>query len=261
MSFPNVIYGKYGDEKAAQSTKIGGLPLGTPMVLPDGRQFVHGKASTAAALSSGYLSAGSVITAAGTSVEFGLVAATAAVGATSVVVTLAAGTAAIADEWKEGWLMTASSTGTGIGINYKVATNNSAAAGSACTITLEPTDGLVTAIAGGTTRVGLRENLLNNVVVCPAGTGLPGELVGVPNLAVSAGFYTWFQQKGYTTAYVATGTAMVTGEPCVASSGYAGAFGAQVAGTALGPRVAPIGTVLGVANTTGFTAVNLRIPY
>ena len=260
MSFPNVIYGKYGDEKAAQSTKIGGLPFGVRMVLPDGREYIHGKASTAAALSSGYLCAGSVITAAGTSVEFGLVAATAAVGATTIVVTLAAGTAAIADEWAEGWLVTASSSGTGIGRMYKVLTNNSAAAGATCTVTLERTDGLEAAIAGGTTRVGLRENLLNNVVVCPTGTSLPGVLVGVPQLAVSAGFYTWFQKKGYSPAYVATGSTMVTGDPCVASSGYAGAFGPVVAGTALEARRREIGEVVGVANTTGFTVVNLRIP-
>src|SRR3990167_11082594 len=118
MSFPNVIYGKYGDEKTAQSTEIGGLPFGVRMVLPDGREYLYGKASTAAALSAGYLCAGSVITAAGTSVEFGLVAASAVVGATTIVVTLAAGTAAIADQLADGFLVTASSTGTGIGRNY-----------------------------------------------------------------------------------------------------------------------------------------------
>ncbi|KKL16382.1 hypothetical protein LCGC14_2496170, partial [marine sediment metagenome] len=55
MAFPNVIYGRYGDEKVAQSTKIGGLPLGQEMVLPDGREFRHSCAQTAAALVAGKL--------------------------------------------------------------------------------------------------------------------------------------------------------------------------------------------------------------
>ena len=48
MSYPNVIYGDYGDEKVAQSTKIGNLPLGQLMVLPDGRKFRHAQASATA---------------------------------------------------------------------------------------------------------------------------------------------------------------------------------------------------------------------
>ena len=260
MSFPNIIYGRYGDEKVAQSTKIGNLPLGKPMVLPDGREYVHAKASTAAALSAGYLACGSVITVAGTSTEFGLVAASAVVGATTVVVTLAAGTAMIADQWAEGYLVTASSTGTGIGRLYKVKTSNSAAAASTCTITLEPADPLESAIAGGTTRVGLRENLLNNVTVTPAATSLPGELVGVPTVAMSAGFYGWFQRKGYSSAYAVTGTALVTGDQVVAATGYAGAFGPVIAGTAWNARSEkPLGIALGIANTTGFTVVDLDI--
>lgn len=260
MSFPAVIYGRFGDEKTAQSAQNASIRLGTEMVLPDGRKYQYGKASTATAISAGYLCCGSVITAAGTSVEFGLVAATAAVGATTVVVTLAAGTAMIADQWKEGFLLTASSTGTGIGRMYKVLTNNSAAAASTCTVTLYPEDGLTAAIAGGTTRVGLRENLLNNVVITPAATSWPGEIVGVAAESLSAGFYGWFQTKGYATAYMSTGTALVTGDPVVASSGYAGAVGIVYAGTALeARRQMPIGQVLGTANTTGFTIVDLQI--
>ena len=55
MSFPNVIYGDYGDEKVAQSTKIGSLPLGQLMILPDGRAFRHTRAHTAQAMTAGYL--------------------------------------------------------------------------------------------------------------------------------------------------------------------------------------------------------------
>ena len=260
MSFPNVIYGDYGDEKRAQSTKIGSMSLGVVLILSDGREYQHGKASTAAALSAGYLCCGSVTVDSGTSVEFGLVAATAAVGATSVVVTLAAGTAVTTDKFAEGVLVTASSTGTGIGLEYKIKSNGSAAAGSACTISLYEEDSIQIAIAGGTTRVGLRENPLNNVVVVPASTGFPGKLIGVPQTAVSAGFYTWFQTKGYSPGYVSSGTAMVTGDLCNASTGYAGAFGVVEAGTALTSRRQMVaGQVVGVANTTGFTVIDLQI--
>ena len=258
MSYPNIQYLGYGKEKIASSVRT--VSLGQLAANQDGRLYQYGKASTAAAISAGYLCCGSVITDAGTSVEFGLVAATAAVGDATVVVTLAAGTAAIADQWAGGYLVTASSTGTGIGYEYKIASNNSAAAGSACTITLEPSDPIAVAIAGGTTRVGLRENLFNNVVITPAATSLPGNYIGVPPVNLSAGYYGWFQIKGEATGYVSTGTAMVTGDQCVASTGYAGAFGV-VAATSLtwSSRSKVLGEVRGVANTTGFTVINLHL--
>ncbi len=258
MSYPNIQYLGYGKEKVASSVRT--VSLGQLAANQDGRLYQYGKASTAAAISAGYLCCGSVITDAGTSVEFGLVAATAAVGDSTVVVTLAAGTAAIADQWAGGYLVTASSTGTGIGYEYKIASNNSAAAGSACTLTLEPSDPIAVAIAGGTTRVGLRENLFNNVVITPAATSNPGEIIGIPPVNLSAGYYGWFQIKGKSTAYMSTGTALVTGDLVVASTGYAGAVGIVYAGTALeARRLMPIGQVLGTANTTGFTVVNLRL--
>lgn len=258
MSYPNIQYLNYGKEKVSGSTK--NVALGQIAVLPDGRLYQYGKASTATAISAGYLCCGSVITDAGTSVEFGLVAATAAVGDTAVVVTLAAGTAVTANQFQDGFLVTASSTGTGIGREYKIASNGSAAAGSACTITLETSDPIETAIAGGTTRVGLRENLFNNVVINPAVTSLPGEIIGIPPVNLAAGYYGWFQIKGKATALMSTGTALVTGDLVVASSGYAGAVGIVYAGTALeARRILTVGQAVGTANTTGFTVVNLRL--
>ena len=44
MSFPNTVYGSYGDQYTSQTTKIDGLPLGTKMELPDGKIFRHCKA-------------------------------------------------------------------------------------------------------------------------------------------------------------------------------------------------------------------------
>ena len=105
MAFPVLVHGKYGDEKKAQSTVIGSLPLGSEMVLPDGRQFILGRASTAAALSAGFLAAGSVVVTAGTSFGIGVsLAQTAAVGDTTIAVTLGA-TAVTADQYKGGFLI------------------------------------------------------------------------------------------------------------------------------------------------------------
>ena len=42
-SFPNIIFGAYGDEKATSSTKVHGHELGQLMVLPDGRKYRYAK--------------------------------------------------------------------------------------------------------------------------------------------------------------------------------------------------------------------------
>ena len=43
MGIPSIIYGDYGDEKVTSSTKIGNLPLGQLMRLPDGRKYRHAR--------------------------------------------------------------------------------------------------------------------------------------------------------------------------------------------------------------------------
>ena len=235
MSFPNIVYGKYGDEKVAQSTLIAN-ELGVPMVLPDGREYVHAKAATV--LSIGVPVVQKAV--AGTSVNIA-VATSVAIGGTTVVLTMPATTlATVVDQYAGGVLVVNDSTGAGY--TYKIKTSGTAAAASACTFVLEPTDGIVVALVAGTSEVTIRENPFYNVLNRAAGTGSVGIPAGVPPVAVSAGFYCWLQRRGEATL-LSAGTVTVAGRPFACATTVAGfqAWNAQPvsgttgAGTTLSP--------------------------
>lgn len=262
MSFPNVIYGKYGDEKVAQSATIGGLPLGQILVLPDGRQYRHARAQTSAALSAGQLCvAGSAIPDHGAGTANQLVANSAAIGSTSIVVT-AGGTTAIADAYYDGGEMFVRDD-TGEGHVYKINTNNSTATGSTATISLEKTDGLAAAL-GASATVGLRRNPYGEVITRATGSAQVGPIVGVPTQAVSSGFYTWLQTKGVGPGLVAA-TAIVIGQGVTASSAIAGAcapINSTAATTLVGlpyNEIDIIGVVHVVSPSTEYALVNWKI--
>jgi len=257
MSFPNVIYGKYGDEKVAQSTAIGGLPYGQNMVLPDGRHFVHGRAGTAALNPGQVCVQGSTIPDHGCGTADQLLASTAAIGATSIVVT-AGGTTAIAANYYDGGEMFVRDD-TGEGYVYKVKTNNSTATGSTATISLEDTDGLIVAL-GASATVGLRRDLYREVITRPTGSAQVGPAAGVPVVAASAGFYTWLQKKGPGPGLVAA-TAIVIGQPVVASTAIAGSLAPLVASTTNTVNdLQVLGHVMAVSGSTEYALINWNIP-
>ena len=179
MSFPNVIYGNYGDEKqvftAAMPTTAekangylekGDKRLGTKLILPDGREFRLGKAS-ATAIVQGKLYQQAAVSAADTMMTAShIVAATTAVGATSITITTSGTTAIAAGAFDDGYIYTASSVGTGIGWTYKIKSAASAAAGSAsCVVSLAAGEKVQVATEGGTTKVGMRQNEFYNVLL------------------------------------------------------------------------------------------------
>jgi len=263
MSYPNVIYGDYGDEKVTSATKIGSLPLGQLMILPDGRMFRHARASSACAITAGYLQMSSS-TISGTGFHKSLTC-SADVGATSVVVTCPAGTGAVAGAFEDGYLIVASSTGTGVGRIYKVATNNSAAAAATCTVSLEKTDPIVVAIGGTTATVGLKENQFRNLIVSNAATTYTGPIQGVAPVAfagTAVGHYFWVQRGGPAPAYVPT-TALLEGAPVIAAA-TAGAFEIAASGLAAGTAFSVkyrdyLGYGMTMATTSGFSIVDLTI--
>mgnify|MGYP001591218216 FL=1 len=193
MAFPGRVYGWFGDEKVAQSARINGLPLGIRMELPDGREFVHARAGTAANLTAGELVQAPVI--AGTAsadtalTQGNLVCASAAVGATTLTITAGGTTAFVKDAYADGYVVVASSAGTGIGHVYKAKVNNSAAAGATCLFTLYENDKVKVAIEGGTTKVGVRANEFWRVIQMTADTVYTGPPAGVPPVAVTSGWY------------------------------------------------------------------------
>ena len=259
MSFPNVIYGRYGQEKVAQSTAINSFPYGQIMVLPDGREFVHARAQTSTALLPGQVQvAGSSIPDHGCGTADQLLANSAAIGATSIVVTAGGTTAIAADYYVDGSMGVRDDTGEGL--LYRVKANNSTATGSTCTVTLEPTDGLKVAL-GGTTTVSLRRSPYRDVLVRATGSAMVGPVVGVPVVAVSAGFYTWLQRRGLGQGLVAA-TTVVIGQPVYASSATAGAvagFNQASTATAVYNEVESLGSCHAISGSTEYATINWNI--
>lgn len=262
MGFPGIIYGKLGDQYRAQSTAIGGLPLGALMVINGAsgtKWFRHARAQTSAALSAGQLCvAGSTIPDHGCGTADQMVANSAAIGATTIVIT-AGGTTAIATDYYAGGEMFVRDD-TGEGYVYSVSANNSTATGSTCTVTLEPTDSLRVAL-GASATVGLRRNPYREVITRATGSAMVGPIVGVPVAAVSSGYYCWLQTRGTGPALVAA-TVVVIGQPVYASSATAGAVaGFNVASTG-GPvynEVDSLGRCHAISGSTEYALVDWRI--
>ncbi len=234
MSFPNVIYGRFGDEKVAQSTKIGGsLPLGQKMILPDGREFRHAQAGTAAALAQGKLvMAASTIPDHGCGTADQMAATVNAIGATAVSIKAPGTTAVVKSYYADGEMVIKDATGQGY--MYKVKDNQVAAASTVFVVSLQDTDGLIEAI-DATTTVGLRTNPYKEVLTRPTGTALEGPIMGVPVIAVSAGFYTWLQTKGLGPHLQTGGTTVIIGTVVLAATGDAGAAHPKVAASTATP--------------------------
>jgi hypothetical protein len=264
MGFPAVHWGSFGEEKTASSTKINGFPLGIKMVMPDGREFVHARAGgTALVAGKLYQAATSVISLADTMYAKSLVCSTTAVGATTVTITTGGTTAVTLNAFADGFLATAGTVGTGIGLNYKIKSNNSAASGStSCAITLYETDAIKVALEGGTTKVGVIENKYNGVELSVAST------VGAPNLGVAAcsaaaSSYVWLQTKGEASVFVG-GTVLLQRSPCVCSTAVAGAVvPIVVAATSALLDTKESFDVIGIgltnSATAGFSVVDLRL--
>ena len=266
MSYPNIVYGDFGDEKRAQSTRIGNNQLSTLMILPDGREFHHGSAPSGTALSAGYLQQMPAVPSDTMIVKSLVPNGTIAIGATSVAGTTGGTSAISTDQFRDGYLIVPASTAqAGAGRMYKIRKNNSAASGSATvTVDLDYADPIDAALPGGTTTFGLRENEYANVIVTTADTVFTGPFAGIPQVAVSAGFFCWLQTKGPALAFVG-GTVLIAGSPIVASTGVAGAVAdfpttaADTAGVRYAKQLKPIGYGMTTGSANGFALVNLDI--
>jgi hypothetical protein len=260
MGMPSVVYGDFGDEKTAQSTAINGFPLGIKMVLPDGREFVHAKAATAAALGIGQIMVSKAV--AGTSVNVVASSATVvpSIGATTIVLTMPATTlCTVVNQYADGYV--AISDTTGEGHTYKIKTSSTAAAASTATFTLYPNDKLKVALAGASSECTIHESEYYDVLARAAGTTAVGVLAGVPNVAVSAGFYCWLQKRGVATV-LCSGTIGVAGSYIAAATTEAG-FQAFIDGanTSLHPANVPLGqAMVTAAASTEYSLVFLSLP-
>ncbi len=234
MSYPNVIYGKFGDEKVAQSTKIGAVPVGVLMILPDGREFRQVRASSTASVTPGDLTTAAAVVAdhgCGTADKLAVAAAT--IGVATLTITAGGTTAITKDQYADGYAGIRDDTGEGQ--IYRVKSHNAAAAASTCSVVLEPGDEVAVAIGGNAT-VSLVANPYAAILTRPAGTAVVGPITGVPQVTLPANSYGWALTKGLGMGLTAA-TAIVIGEPVVCNTAIAGAVG-------------PVTTAAGSAATT-----------
>ncbi len=253
-SFPNIIYGKYGDEKVKYSEAK--FDLGQRMVLPDGRQFAFALANTAATIAIGLLCSQKAVSSSGHVVS---VTGSGSTGATTVNVTLSATGAVTKDQFKDGYVL-AYKGGTA-GYMYKIKANNSGAVSTTVKFTLYDQDVLKAPVAAATTSVMIRENEFKHVLARAAGSSVVGIPAGVAANSVAAGEYFWIQRRG-PCSILAAGTVGLVGEPATCATTVAGGVQRYViaANTATACGEWEIGRFLvAPAQTTDYAAVYLEL--
>ena len=186
MSFPNVIYGKYGWEKTETSSQK--HVLGTRMVLPDGRVYRY--VETAGSNIAG----GAVVqAAAGTAAhDQDLIVVAASAGATTVTINTS-GTYT-KDQYKDGYMHI--NSGTGAGEVYRIKSNTAVSGATGMVLTLDEEDGLATALTAGSSNceVGLSTNPYKDVIISP--TTVSNVAIGVAPTLLTADYYGWIQTWG-----------------------------------------------------------------
>lgn len=264
MSFPNVQYLKYGDEKKTTTTKNTGMKLGGKAILPDGREFRYCRASATAMVAGKlYQQAAGALASDADYAAILAVAAAAASAQCTVTVTAGATTACTTDLFADGYMAVASSAGSGNGYVYVIKSCSSAAAGSTITLTLEPTDPLKVALVAGTNTVGLRENPYAALLLTTADTIGVGKPAGVSPTAIAVTKYGWVQTKGPVMC-LGDGT-LIVGEPVTASNAIAGAVevippaAADTIGTRVVKQMVKIGYCMNVAASAAYSLIDLQL--
>lgn len=213
--------------------------LDTIRVLNDGRTYAYSLAGASA------LAAGKITQSAAPSANANkeTLAADAAIGATSLSVTF--GGAVTADFYKGGYIW--ANDDAGEATMYRVKGHP---AGTTAVI-VDLYEPVRVAMTAGATTVSAVQNRQSLVIVCP--TTITAPFAGVPNIAVTAGYYFWNQVKG--PCVVLTSGTVVIGNQVTVS----GAIGAATP-IAESEILTPFGTTMSVNATTEYSLINLAIP-
>jgi hypothetical protein len=182
--FTNVIYGFPGDEKLTYSYRH--VPLGTKLILPDGREFRFALNGASAGAQGKLAQAAAVVT----NHVGQTVAAAAAVGDRTVSLTLGA-TALTADQYRDGFLVIEDSAGTGFGAVYSIDTHD--AVGSAGTFVC-PLQGKITKALTTSSKYSLIKNPYDSIVIHPSPP--TAAMAGVWQTDLAAAAYGWVQTRG-----------------------------------------------------------------
>jgi len=233
MSFPNIIFGTTGDQfrtTTAQEVE----PVGTQLVLGDGRKFRYARKDTAAAVAGDIQSAPAAVAnhTAQTPVA-------AVVGDRSISTALGASTTA--DQYRDGYICI--ELGTGFGYTYSIPTHGVIATGGAVPIN----ETVQVAIPATAASVSLVSSVYRTCVVAP--TTETGMIAGSAVKPIAASAYGWLQTRGMANCTVVAST--VAGE-CLSIITTAGSLGPVAAGSTV---------VIAVAATTVVAATNKGTVY
>ena len=180
------IWGDYGDEKAETSAKF--HPLGTRMVLPDGRVYYYAKNSSAAISSGGVIVDGIAAVAAH---DMDVAATATSAGA----ITFTSGTSLTVtkDQYADGYALF--NDGPGEGECYRVQSNTAVAGATGLSITIDDDSGLATALTTASL-FGLAYNPYTDVKALDGDSTQTTGPLGVTTMPLTASYYCWIQTSG-----------------------------------------------------------------
>ena len=252
MAFPTTIFGKLKDVYKTSATKV--LPLGTRMVLPDGRVFRYAK-NDSTELAKGKLCA-TCSQNAGDVIDMVLDAAIPVGDVSTVGVDKVSSVDWAADDFKEGYLYVNDAAGEGQIWQVKASAACGTSSGAAATITVEPESYCVTALTSSASKMGIVKNIYDDVRVKPAldGDTLLGVPVGVPIVTIAASRYFWIQTWG-PCPVLTVGTLRVAEQAGIGTS-TSGAVGAM--GPTTG-EAASYGRTIVLEATTDYSLIFLTI--
>jgi len=245
MAFPTSLYGTLQDINECSAAQK--HPLGTRLVIDDGRVFHYAK-NGAVALAKGKLVCSTAVDAEH-NVDLPLQDAgtTLATYLHPLVDLATTGTQVAANTYKEGWMI--AHTGTGAGQVIKLKTNDigGSTAEAAMKIYFEDGNYLTAALDTSSSKVGLCKNPYADVVICPqyATYTVVSKPVGVPLATITASYYFWIQTWG--PAPVLMGATPVEGEVIIEGGTSTGAAGEA--------------TILGVSTSAAGHGVRLDLPH
>jgi len=241
MGFPTGSYGP--SEKIFTESATQKAPLGTRLVLRDGRVFRYVKNGGVALVVGNVLSKA---VAGADHIKDLVVAAIVAVGGTTVTVTNGATTAITANMFRDGYLYMNDAAGEAH--VYTIKSHNAAATGAVVTIQLYDWCPVQVALAA-TSECGLCKSMYDGVI--QAAVAVTAPVVGVAIKALTISYYGWIQTWG--PASVLTVGNVLIGAP-VSLITTAGCAGPTAAVT-----TPPVGVVMAVAAATEHSLIFLTI--
>jgi len=239
MAFPTTIFGSPADVK--KETTVQYHPLGTRLVLADGRVFRYAK-NISTALALGKLCSASLAD----SDEFEDLTPLAAVttAATNATITVDYSTASqtmAANKFKDGYMFVNVGTGAGQIIQIKQQDAGGSTADGTVKVYFEDENYLSVALDSSSSKVGFVQNPYDGVTVCPVATaGVSTQMpIGVTTFTVSLGsstpYYFWLQTWGPCAVLSGDTPAVGESQRTASSSGAAGEIMSyQVATSATG---------------------------